>query len=153
MPEFAADLLPLFLAALLREKKLWRLVAAVTGLSHNAMFFSTHHHCAIMRGVTPQKLEILQAVADGFFLAPCSPVVVHTCRVELHFSSGRVLSVSPEKANLKQVADGRSYKEIAAEVGTTEQVIKNIIHILCRRNGAPNRVNLIAMAFRKGVIS
>jgi DNA-binding NarL/FixJ family response regulator len=62
--------------------------------------------------------------------------------------------VSPEKVNiLRQVADGRSYKEIASDVGTTEQVIKNIIHILCRRNGAPNRVNLIAIAFRKGVIS
>ncbi len=62
--------------------------------------------------------------------------------------------MSPEKANiLRQVADGRSYKELAADVGTTEQVIKNIIHILCRRNGAPNRVNLIAMALRKGTIS
>jgi DNA-binding NarL/FixJ family response regulator len=62
--------------------------------------------------------------------------------------------LSPEKADiLKKIADGKNYKEIASDVGTTEQVIKNIIHILCRRNGAPNRVNLIAMAFRKGVIS
>ncbi len=62
--------------------------------------------------------------------------------------------MSPEKLGiLRQIADGRSYKEIASDVGTTEQVIKNIIHILCRRNGAQNRVNLIAMAFRKGVIS
>jgi DNA-binding CsgD family transcriptional regulator len=62
--------------------------------------------------------------------------------------------LSPEKANiLKQVADGRSYKAIAADVGTTEQVIKNTIYILRIRNGAANRTHLIAMAFRKGAIS
>jgi DNA-binding NarL/FixJ family response regulator len=62
--------------------------------------------------------------------------------------------VSPEKANiLRRVADGRSYKEIATEVGTTEQVIKNIIQKLCRANASPNRVALVARALRKGTIS
>jgi DNA-binding NarL/FixJ family response regulator len=65
-----------------------------------------------------------------------------------------VSPLSSEKADiLRQIADGKSYKEIAADVKTTEQVIKNIVHQMCGRNEARNRVHLVAMAFRKGVIS
>ncbi len=62
--------------------------------------------------------------------------------------------MSPEKANiLKQIADGHNYRTIAKNVGTTEQVIKNIVQKLCRANAAPNRVALVARALRKGTIS
>jgi DNA-binding NarL/FixJ family response regulator len=73
---------------------------------------------------------------------------------KIHFSPGGSSPVSPEKANiLKQIADGHNYRTIAKNVGTTEQVIKNIVQKLCRANAAPNRVALVARALRKGTIS
>jgi DNA-binding NarL/FixJ family response regulator len=88
-----------------------------------------------------------------FSLTICGPAVAHL--PESNFIPfERVLSVSPEKADiLRQIADGHNYRTIAKNVGTTEQVIKNIVQKLCRANAAPNRVALVARALRKGTIS
>jgi two-component system, NarL family, response regulator DevR len=53
---------------------------------------------------------------------------------------------------LQNFADGLGTAEIAASRKTTAQVIKNYTYRACQKLGADNRVHLIAVAFRAGII-
>jgi DNA-binding CsgD family transcriptional regulator len=53
---------------------------------------------------------------------------------------------------LQNFADGLGTAEIAASHRTTAQVIKNCTYRACQKLGADNRVHLIALAFRQGII-
>lgn len=49
-------------------------------------------------------------------------------------------------------ADGLTYEEIAAELGTTRHYIANLMQFAMAKVGAANRVEAVAMALREGWI-
>jgi DNA-binding CsgD family transcriptional regulator len=53
---------------------------------------------------------------------------------------------------LQEFADGASTVDIASSRGTSPQVIKNYTYRACQKLGCDNRVHLVAVAFRKGLI-
>jgi DNA-binding NarL/FixJ family response regulator len=62
-------------------------------------------------------------------------------------------ALTPEQiAILQLLADGDKYSDIALAIGTSEQQIKNRVHLLLQELGADNSRHAIAQAFRAGLL-
>lgn len=69
-------------------------------------------------------------------------------------SMGPEWTLSPrERRILELIVDGCMNREIATRLHLSEQTIKNSVSTLMARLGARNRVQLAALAFRRGLVT
>lgn len=57
-----------------------------------------------------------------------------------------------EKAIAQQLCLGHTNKEIAAILGTTEQVVKNYLRFIYDKTGTDDRVHLVIYLFYHGIV-
>lgn len=71
--------------------------------------------------------------------------------MRLIFSGTKNITEDGKKV-IEMIARGGMNSEIAEEFSTTEQVVKNAVGKLCDRFGAVNRANLVARAYKWGIL-
>ena len=57
-----------------------------------------------------------------------------------------------ERKILQDAADSRTYKESAAELGTSEQRVKNLAHSVFKELSVCTKSGAVAVALRRGLI-
>lgn len=77
---------------------------------------------------------------------PYGPAPCPHCKQHGHQLTPRELKL------IDLVSQGYLYKQVAEEIGTTEQTVKNYMRRLFNKCGADNAAHLVGMALRKGWI-
>lgn len=86
------------------------------------------------------------AVGQSTWAGPQRPAMTHRAMVVLR-ACGRM-----KKQIIPLLARGLSNAEIADEIGTTEQVIKNLTHELFQMTGTKSRLDLVIWSMVNGVV-
>ena len=116
--------------------------AGARGIFHRSTELKVLFKClrSVHRGQLWANSKELEVVLDAFF---------HAAALRVIDAKGAALLSKREEQVVKLVADGRSNREIAREMGLSEHTIKNHLFRIFDKLGVSSRVELVLYAFSR----
>jgi DNA-binding NarL/FixJ family response regulator len=152
---FAATLVP-DMAALIQaaETSHTRLVALAENGENAAAYISAGIHGVVFRNVTgPELLECVHAIARGSNWLQQPAVTPEVAENDMVGARVRDRLTPKELRIVALVVQGYKNKDIAQELGTTEQVIKNYLRNVYDKIGVSDRLELALFTIHHRILA
>jgi len=131
-----------------------RLVALAENGENAAAHLSAGIHGVVFRNVTgPQLLECVRAVAAGVTWMQPTQVTAETSENDMVGARVRDRLTPKELKIVALVVQGYKNKDIATELGTTEQVIKNYLRNVYDKIGVSDRLELALFTIHHRILA
>jgi len=131
-----------------------RLIALAENGENAAAHLSAGIHGVVFRNVTgPQLLECVRAVAGGATWTQPAQVTAETSENDMVGARVRDRLTPKELKIVALVVQGYKNKDIATELGTTEQVIKNYLRNVYDKIGVSDRLELALFTIHHRILA
>ena len=131
-----------------------RLIALAETGENTAAHISAGIHGVVFRSVTgPQLLECVRAVAGGATWTQPAQVTAETSENDMVGARVRDRLTPKELKIVALVVQGYKNKDIATELGTTEQVIKNYLRNVYDKIGVSDRLELALFTIHHRILA
>ena len=131
-----------------------RLIALAENGENAAAHISAGIHGVVFRNVTgPQLLECVKAVASGTTWIQAAQVTAEVSENDMVGARVRDRLTPKELKIVALVVQGYKNKDIATELGTTEQVIKNYLRNVYDKIGVSDRLELALFTIHHRILA